>query len=861
MRTIPLLALLLLALAAPAAAAKPAPAAPAAPAVVALELPPGAAAAPAWVAPAAAAPLPPQRLPGGAMAAALPGFAAAEPAAAPVTLLRQGRLRGRHFAVYAVAPGGPAPAALAAAIAPGARPVGAEELARLDAAPFATGATPPDPAAAGRAWTVTVEAAGIQSLDAAALAAAGLPAGSFDPAALRLRHRGREIALEEVRGPGGALEALRFFANPGDRWSASSVYWLTVGAGPGLRVAARDAAPAGAPASDTALERGAWRTNAVLETRLPGPDVDRFFSADLRTAPQAGGGRPAVLTATLAPRLPAAPGEAALTVAGDSLFDGPHALRVRVGDAERDYGWPGAGPWSARLSFPAGAPDAQVALLPAAGLDGVHLDGVAWELPVRLELGGKGAAFSGRPGRWAYRLAGLPPGARLYDVTDPERPALLRFPADSFEDEGARDYVVAGPGTLHGPALAAHAPVDLARPLDAEAIYVAPAAFMPALEPLLQHRRAQGLHVAAVSTEAIYAGWSYGQLDPEAIRSFLRYAAQSWPAAPATVVLVGDGSSDPRNYLGRNNLTWVPPYLAEADPWIGETACDSCYVRLDGADPLADIAPDMAFGRIPAKSADELRALVAKILAYEGGAAPGAWRATVALVADNPDDGGDFARASEAVAALQPPAARINRVYYDPAARPDDPWRVADPLVALGRSMGAFDSGAAIVQYTGHGLQFQWGYTGPPLRPGEPTDKQFLLGLFGVDELRNGPRLPVVLSMTCLTGSFQIPAFSGTSIDERLVARADGGAIAAWTSTGLGVLYGHAALQRGFYRALWSAPGARLGQLTFAGLTELVTAERCCQDSVGTYVLLGDPLTAPRVDLTAQVTSLPVVRR
>jgi hypothetical protein len=236
----------------------------------------------------------------------------------------------------------------------------------------------------------------------------------------------------------------------------------------------------------------------------------------------------------------------------------------------------------------------------------------------------------------------------------------------------------------------------------------------------------------------------------------------------------------------------------------------------------------------------------------------------VAFVADNPDLSGNFAAAAEASVALQPPGARIARAYYDPAAAPGDPYREADPLRALARSMGAFDAGAAVLHYTGHGQQFQWAYTAPPPpdQPGAPTDKQHLLGLYGVDELRNGPWLPVVLSMTCLTGAFQFPTFSGTVIDERLVARPDGGAIAAWSSTGLGVLYGHDALQRGFYRALWAAPGqASLGALTMAGHLELFTTETCCQESIGTFALLGDPLTVPRVELDISALWVPLAGR
>jgi hypothetical protein len=784
-----------------------------------------------------------------------------------VTLLREARLRGRRVAVYAVRGGeqanATAAADLARAIGPAARPLDTAGLAAVGTAPFATGAPAPDPAAAGPAWKLQVAEAGVQWLDRAALAAAGLDLAQTDASRLQLRHRGGEVALEEVWA-GNTLSGLRFYAEPGDRWNATAVYWLTLGDGPGLRMARRDGTPGGAPVVTTAIERGSWRDYSLYESRQPGPDGDHFFSGDLRTAPAGDGGEPALVSATITTALPAAAGPATLTVGGGSVAGGAHSLRVALAGEAQAYTWSGRGSWSASLSFAARGGQAGIALLPGPAADAVLVDEVAWELPVALELGGRGARFVGQAGRAAYRLAGLPAGAAVFDVSDPARPVRIAFPGDSFEDNAPapRPYVVAGPGTSHTPSVLAHTPVDLRRPLDADALYIAPGALLDQLGPLLEHRRAQGLRVAAVATEAIYDTWGGGELDPEAIRSFLRYAAETWAVAPTSVTLVGDGSSDPRDYLGHGNPTLVPPYLAAADPWLGETACETCYGRLDGADPLADGLPDLAVGRIPAKSAAELEALVAKILAYERSQSPGLWRATVAFVADNPDLSGNFPAAAESSVALQPASVRIARAYYDPAAAPGDPYREADPLRALARSMGSFDAGAAVLHYIGHGQQFQWAYTAPPSQPGAPTDKQHLLGLYGVDELRNGPWLPVVLSMTCLTGAFQFPTFSGTVIDERLVARPDGGAIAAWSSTGLGVLYGHEALQRGFYRALWAAPGqATLGALTTAGYLELFTTETCCQESIGTFALLGDPLTAPRVDLEAHALWAPLAAK
>ncbi|MCX7790936.1 MAG: C25 family cysteine peptidase [Chloroflexaceae bacterium] len=866
----------------------PASATPPASTLVALLLPPEGDAAPrltrlqlsAWSGDAPdRAPLPARTHPDGEVYPPLPEFEAPPAPDAPISLLREGWLRDQRLGVYALNPvyvaGGAAfQVEVAEALVPGARPADVSALAQLEARPFATGAAPPDPLASGPAWKITVSASGIQELTAADLAAAGLNLAQADPTTLRLRYQGRDVPLEILRDGGGLPAALRFYAEAGDRWNATSIYWLTVGRGAGTPMAVREAVATDAPLRATAIEQGIWRSNRILESRLPGPDGDHFFSADLRVIPPPN--PPDSVAATITPALPPN-GPLTLTLQGATLRRGNFTLCARAGappadpsyrpcdttgQPERRVPWTGQGTWSERVSLPAFATQVTVWSLPVTGADQVHLDAVAWEVPVDLNLRGNGARFVGSAGRFRYQLEGLPSGATVYDVSDPRAPVRLNFAGAIFEDTAPapRTYLVTGPGTLHRPAVAAHTPVTL--PRNAQAVYIAPRAFLEALEPLIAQRRAQGWTVAAVAVEALYDAWSGGQVHPEAIRSFLRYAAASWETAPVAVVLVGDGASDPRNYLGRNNRTWIPPYLAMVDPWLGETACETCFVRLQGDNPLQDRTPDMWLGRLPSRSVEETAALVAKILSYERSGRSGGWRGRLAYIADNPDIGGDFALAAEESIALHPRQARIARVYYDPAAQAGDPWRERDPLAALNRAMGAFDQGAAFVNFLGHGLQFQWAYTGPPLQPNAPQDRQYLLGLFEVDDLRNGGQLPVVLALSCLTGAFQTPAFTGTSIDERMVVRPDGGAIASWSSTGLGVLYGHDALQRGFYRALWAGQQPPpLGALTLAGHLELFTASSCCQETGSAFALLGDPLTAPQVNLGAASLYLPLTRR
>jgi len=144
--------------------------------------------------------------------------------------------------------------------------------------------------------------------------------------------------------------------------------------------------------------------------------------------------------------------------------------------------------------------------------------------------------------------------------------------------------------------------------------------FAEELGDLMNLRASQGLQVLKVDVQDIYDEFNYGVIAPTAIHDFLLYAYSHWEApAPAYVVLLGDGHYDPKDYLNYHRTSYIPPYLANVDPWIGETAADNRYVTLVGA----DIIPDMMQGRLSVNSLAEANAFVNKIIAYETTPVPG----------------------------------------------------------------------------------------------------------------------------------------------------------------------------------------------------------------------------------------------
>ena len=132
----------------------------------------------------------------------------------------------------------------------------------------------------------------------------------------------------------------------------------------------------------------------------------------------------------------------------------------------------------------------------------------------------------------------------------------------------------------------------------------------------------------AVPVQAIYDQFGDGRVDPEAIRSFLQYAAQHWAVKPQYVLLVGDASYDTLNYTTSPQANRLPTFLVQT-VYGGETASDVVFAQLDD-----DEKPDVAIGRVPARDADQVRAFVAKTIAYEKSAPAGEWRSRVLAVAD-----------------------------------------------------------------------------------------------------------------------------------------------------------------------------------------------------------------------------------
>jgi hypothetical protein len=321
---------------------------------------------------------------------------------------------------------------------------------------------------------------------------------------------------------------------------------------------------------------------------------------------------------------------------------------------------------------------------------------------------------------------------------------------------------------------------------------------------LADHRAMRSM---VVDVEDVYDEFNHGVPSPHAIRAFLAHARSTWSLPPSYVVLAGSGSFDYRtSYPYGGNL--IPPALVPTPD--GLAASDFWFADVDPASPV----PELAIGRLPASTPEELQSMIEKILAREG--AGGEWLHHFVVAADNADSVGAFPTDSERLATLAPASFQVERIYLSPSL---------PVATARQQLVTAIAEGAGMVSYVGHA-----GYT--------VLADEGLLRDSDVATLQNADRPTVVTAFTCLAGNFASPFFP--SIGEQLILSAGGGAAAVWSPTWLSDNDHAVALGEHYYAAAFAGGGVRIGDAIVTAMQEYGKTWRP-EYLLSIYTLLGDP--------------------
>ncbi len=437
-------------------------------------------------------------------------------------------------------------------------------------------------------------------------------------------------------------------------------------------------------------------------------------------------------------------------------------------------------------------------------------------------------------------------GWRLTAPVGPDLPLAFVAPA------GGRELWVAGRGELRRVDEVVLDRPSALRSTERQADYlvIAHRSLVEAVAPLVEMHRRRGLEVAVVDVQDVFDEFNHGVVNPRAIHDFVSHAYHRWERpAPRFVLLVGDASWDYKNPLADderyadwtyrpNETSWFiknasTPYAEGAIPnqrnlvptWPygthqGHAASDTWFACVDGDDEL----PDLAIGRLPVVTPEEVAAIVDKTVAFVEQPELGPWRRDMLFIAN--ESVGFQGRTDALVDEVERRGFVADKLY--PSA--------SEAVTAehSQRIVRALDRGVGLIHFIGHGGRYIW-RTGPP----DLKLNRDLFTLDHLDALVPTRRLAVVLSLTCYSAPFDHP--SADSIGEKLLRLAGRGAVAV-------------------FAASWrNSPSPTMGRVLVEELTRpgatigeaVMRAKRVYRDPilVQTYNLLGDPAVpvgAPR---------------
>ncbi|MBM4164162.1 MAG: hypothetical protein FJ222_06955 [Lentisphaerae bacterium] len=239
--------------------------------------------------------------------------------------------------------------------------------------------------------------------------------------------------------------------------------------------------------------------------------------------------------------------------------------------------------------------------------------------------------------------------------------------------------------------------------------------FRAALQDLAAFRNAQGLRTVIVDVESLYNRYSFGLVDPLAIRAFCATGLTAWGERPLRyLLLAGAGALDFKHQrFSVNDYTacLIPTIIAgqRFNNGLGMTAALDAALGDVDSDGLADVA----IGRLPTTRTQEVALAVQKTKAYEGawlrrdGTLAKRYAAVAPDWSDNPDPNKDYPF-DIATDKLIAPLQAAGRTFVSNYPHASDPSNLI--IVKTNSLIPALKAGSGLFHFFGHSNKSSIGF-------------------------------------------------------------------------------------------------------------------------------------------------------
>ena len=363
------------------------------------------------------------------------------------------------------------------------------------------------------------------------------------------------------------------------------------------------------------------------------------------------------------------------------------------------------------------------------------------------------------------------------------------------------------------------------------------------------HEQHDGLRVTIVPADELYNEFSSGTPDATAYRRYLKmlYDRATTPNdKPRYLLLFGDGAWDNRmltsEWSGYNPDDYLLCY--ESENSFSQVSCyvsDDFFCLLDDEEVIQTTngnsttyagKPDVAIGRLPARTPDEAKTLVDKIISYAQNEYAGPWQNEICMMGDDGNDNSHMKTADKVATMIEStyPNYNVDKIYWDAYQRTSSSTGYSYPDVTR-LIKQQLQNGALMMNYCGHGAAYAMSH-------------ELVMKLTDFESQQSN-YLPLWMTASC-----DIMPFDGQeeNIGETVMLNSKGGGIAFFGTTRTVYATYNEVMNLAFTKHVLT-PGMAIGEAVRLAKRELVEKSSDLTCNKLQYTLLGDPalqLNTPR---------------
>ena len=357
---------------------------------------------------------------------------------------------------------------------------------------------------------------------------------------------------------------------------------------------------------------------------------------------------------------------------------------------------------------------------------------------------------------------------------------------------------------------------------EAQYLVIAHKDFMDSSLDQLMATRSATYSTKLVDVAQIYAQFGRHTAEAEPIFEYIQYAVEN--LGTEMVLLVGGDTYDYHNYVG-DSQSFVPTMYTPIDGTnliITQAPSDAAYGDID-----KDGIPEVAIGRLPVRTSQELSDVIAKIHQFEQRDYAG----SAVFAADQIDNGHGFSFVPDAenIIARLPEALQtdLDSTWQNTAGVSFDNNKAYVETdgaeLAKSKLIAAINEGVELTSYLGHSNIFKWSNN--------------LFNTSDMAALTNTNRPTVMTQYGCWNTYFVLP--SGNSMSQVAMLTGENGAAAVLGSSTLTLASSEAALGSRLFDEMY-VPGKTIGQ-ALIDAKRTISGNASNNDVLLGWQIMGDP--------------------